>query len=375
MKCVSKIRERITPGIRDCAGKHVKSAQVLWEHLRARFGRATAYASHLAMRDVYNCNMAHDKPVAEHLANVSRLVETARQKGSKISPEDETWCVVLNLDAKFTVMSLFNEITDQFSERDVENLKLRIEIEERRLTEMNQLRRRKARRNNIDKKSDEEAQIEDKAHFALALREEAKPLAGLSGWYGDRGSTVHVCVPQHRHLIHDVEKLKAPRIVQGFGATDAKAVANLKGTLIVNQNRGKSGNTTTPEPAGEEAAMDNDGDAMESDTIDADEPTEPEDVEEPSDEAQTDEDSQDAHVDESGEPPNPCTDVPYGPHDDDFEEPYEFDDAGQDDDPDVPAPDGTNHERRPDGHHGRQSQPDSPAAYPSKDVFFASAAC
>ncbi|RHY23733.1 hypothetical protein DYB32_009077 [Aphanomyces invadans] len=197
MKCV---RERITPSIRDCVGKHVKSAQMLWEHLRARIGRSTRYARHLAMRDVYNCYMAKDKPVAEYLANVSRLVETARQKGGKISPEDLAWCVVLNHDAKFTAMSLFNEITEQFSERDDKNLKLLIEFEERRLTEMNQLRQ-------------------------------------------------------------------------------------------------------------------------------------------PTDEAQTDVDPQDAHADDAGEPPNPYADVPYGPHDHEFEEPDEFDDAGHDGDPDVPARD------------------------------------
>ncbi|RHY27567.1 hypothetical protein DYB32_006689 [Aphanomyces invadans] len=102
---------------------------------------------------------------------------------------------------------------------------------------------------------------------------------------------------------------------------------------------GKSGNTSIPEPAVEEAAMDGDGDATESNTIDADEPPEPEGVKEPTDEAQTDEDPQDAHADDAGEPPNPYADVPCDPHDDDIEKPDEFVDAGQDDDPDVPAPD------------------------------------
>ncbi|KAG9405163.1 hypothetical protein AC1031_004272 [Aphanomyces cochlioides] len=122
-------------------GEHVVMAQELWNHISARYGRASGYAKMLAMLDVYNCFMKSDKPVSVYLANISRLVSLTRQYVCNISHEDEAWFVVLNLDAKFTSMPLFHESNERFYDRDVENPKMRIEDEERRLADMNALRR------------------------------------------------------------------------------------------------------------------------------------------------------------------------------------------------------------------------------------------
>ncbi|CAK4670408.1 unnamed protein product, partial [Aphanomyces euteiches] len=90
----------------------------------------------MAMRDIYMCQMKSGKSVSHHLANVSRLVGIARQYGCNISCEDEAWLLVLNMDSKYTSMSLFQDINGTFGTRDVENLKMKIEDEERRHSDM-----------------------------------------------------------------------------------------------------------------------------------------------------------------------------------------------------------------------------------------------
>ncbi|CAK4721110.1 unnamed protein product, partial [Aphanomyces euteiches] len=122
MKCVDKIRKRLSLEIPDDIGDATITAKELWDLLQSRYGRATGYARAMAMRDIYMCQMKSGKSVSHHLANVSRL--------------HGAWLLVLNMDSKYTSMSLFQDINGTFGTRDVENLKMKIEDEERRHSDM-----------------------------------------------------------------------------------------------------------------------------------------------------------------------------------------------------------------------------------------------
>ncbi|CAK4119549.1 unnamed protein product, partial [Aphanomyces euteiches] len=141
MRCITKIRMRIAPMIRGTIGDDLCTAKELWELLESRYGRTSGYSRALAMRNIVLCQMRRDRSVAVHMSNVTRLVAIARQYGCHISYEDEAYFLVLNLDAKFTSMSLFSEINEKWEAHDVENLKRRIEDEERCLSDLHSLKR------------------------------------------------------------------------------------------------------------------------------------------------------------------------------------------------------------------------------------------
>ncbi|KAH9091227.1 hypothetical protein LEN26_018847 [Aphanomyces euteiches] len=141
MKCMVKVRDRIAVSIRGSIGYQAATSRELWLLLQSRYGKGPGYQRLLAMRDIYLCQRDPNKSVSAHLAKVTRLVGIARQYGCEISPCDEAWFVVLNLDEKFTSMSMFHEIHDKFTSQDVESLKMRIEDEERRLGDLKLLKR------------------------------------------------------------------------------------------------------------------------------------------------------------------------------------------------------------------------------------------
>ncbi|CAK4721218.1 unnamed protein product, partial [Aphanomyces euteiches] len=103
MKCVDKIRKRLSLEIPDDIGDATITAKELWDLLQSRYGRATGYARAMAMRDIYMCQMKSGKSVSHHLANVSRLVGIARQYGCNISCEDEAWSMALGPEHGFKV--------------------------------------------------------------------------------------------------------------------------------------------------------------------------------------------------------------------------------------------------------------------------------
>ncbi|KAH9080955.1 hypothetical protein Ae201684P_008041 [Aphanomyces euteiches] len=71
--------------------------------------------------------------------------------------------------------------------------------------------------------------------FVLNVRGNDKNTA----WFGDSGATLHVCAPQHRHLLHDVAKLDTPRVVQGFGAGNSSATSYIKGSIVIDTPQGR----------------------------------------------------------------------------------------------------------------------------------------
>ncbi|CAK4078993.1 unnamed protein product, partial [Aphanomyces euteiches] len=123
MKCMVKVRDRIAVSIRGSIGYQAATSRELWLLLQSRYGKGPGYQRQLAMRDIYLCQRDPNKSVSAHLAKVTRLF------------------VVLNLDEKFTSMSMFHEIHDKFTSQDVESLKMRIEDEERRLGDLKLLKR------------------------------------------------------------------------------------------------------------------------------------------------------------------------------------------------------------------------------------------
>ncbi|CAK4361191.1 unnamed protein product, partial [Aphanomyces euteiches] len=260
MRCITKIRMRIAPMIRGTIGDDLCTAKELWELLESRYGRTSGYSRALAMRNIVLCQMRRDRSVAVHMSNVTRLVAIARQYGCHISYEDEAYFLVLNLDAKFTSMSLFSEINEKWEAHDVENLKRRIEDEERCLSDLHSLKRfqpvaqtpsnsllsddteliltrvrcfkchgyghktpecpsaecfdedgtprqqqhgkrKNNRQRQRSKKSDNTPTEAEKANIILAVHGGNHEAA----WLGDSGSTIHVCGPAHRHLLHNVQ--------------------------------------------------------------------------------------------------------------------------------------------------------------------------
>ncbi|KAH9083226.1 hypothetical protein LEN26_021057 [Aphanomyces euteiches] len=274
MKCMSKIRERVSKPILNSIGAVVNTAFDLFNILAQRYGKALGFTRLLAMNAIHQCTMRPDKSVTVHFGNVTGLIDMARLYGCKITCEDEAWFLLLHVDTKFTSASLFKEITSEFTAADVENLKMRIEDDERRLAEQSTLKRRPSqpiqgrdsvlavtpspdcpstekfdeegkpkqnRRHSFPKKKKKATVVEavdtEHVHFALAVRGKKD----LSGWYGDSGSTVHVCSPLHRSLLHDVVDLDESRGVQGFGSSGSKTThlsSTCKGNLVVKTKNG-----------------------------------------------------------------------------------------------------------------------------------------
>ncbi|CAK4622089.1 unnamed protein product [Aphanomyces euteiches] len=142
MKCMSKIRERVSKPILNSIGAVVNTAFDLFNILAQRYGKALGFTRLLAMNAIHQCTMRPDKSVTVHFGNVTGLIDKARLYGCQITCEDEAWFLLLHLDTKFTSASLFKEITSEFTAADVENLKMRIEDDERRLAEQSTLKRR-----------------------------------------------------------------------------------------------------------------------------------------------------------------------------------------------------------------------------------------
>ncbi|KAH9126371.1 hypothetical protein AeMF1_003201 [Aphanomyces euteiches] len=225
MRCITKIRMRIAPMIRDTIGDDLCTAKELWELLESRYGRTSGYSRALAMRNIYLCQMRRDRSPSP-----ANMDATSRTKTKRIIEDEERRLSDLHSLKRFQPVA--QTPSNSLLSDDTALVVIRVrcfKCHDGTPKQQQHGKRKNNRQRQRSKKSDNTPTEAEKANIILAVRGGNHEAA----WLGDSGSTIHVCGPAHRHLLHNVQELQSQRVVQGFAGGGKPVSAKFKGNLVI----------------------------------------------------------------------------------------------------------------------------------------------